>query len=489
MELFVTLDPSLLSRFRAQPILKSCRLGRTTSHIEQGILFDSEDLALQKRGISVTVIREGKRVVEVIRRGDGKAAAQNRSTDRLEIAPAPLPELPQIALQPRFRYRLTRSFCLIGGNHWQAEMHIERGDLWPTPDLEGPATAFCQISFHLLQGHGAPLAALLRALAETLPLRLTSGQAWDAAHDALRPGARKAVKAKPPPLPPDCANRQALRLIGRAGLAHLLANQACLLDNGDPEAVHQARVALRRLRSALSLFKPLLNDPESEAVRGELRWMQHCLGAARDNDVLLADIILPLERLYHGEPGYAALIGEIGRRRQEARSAMREQLKTPRFTQCLLRLACWIEEVGHDHPLRDTPLRNLALATLTRRYRQVRKRMMHFHALDETARHACRIEVKKLRYALDFFSGVLADGRSQKFSAQLAALQDRLGRLNDIATARHSLQQIVLSSGQAELGWAAGQIAGWHQHRVADLLDQAWEGWHAMEKLPPFWIK
>lgn len=488
MELFVTLDPSLLPRLRAQPILKSCRLGRTTSQAEQGILFDSADLALLGHGISVTVIRQGSHAVEVIRRGDGKPALQNRPGESMEILPAPLPELPHITLQARFRYRLSRSLCLIGGNHWQAEMRIECGDLWAAPEADDSATAFCLIAFRLLYGHGAPLTALLRALAENLPLRPASGQPWAAAHDALKSGKRSAVKAKPPPLPFDCGNQQALKLIGRTCLAHLLANQACLLENGDPEAVHQARVALRRLRSALSLFKSMLNDPESEAVRSGLRWMQQCLGATRDHDVLLADIIVPLERLYHSEPGYDALTTEIGRRRQEAFDAMRDQLKTPRFAQCLVRLACWIEEVAQDHPLKQAPLRTLALATLARRYRRVRKRMMHFHALDETGRHACRIEVKKLRYALDFCSGLLADRRARKFSAQLASLQDCLGRLNDIATARQSLQQIALSSGVAEIGWAAGQIAGWHQHLVAELLNQAWDGWHAVEKLPHFWI-
>ena len=65
-------------------------------------------------------------------------------------------------------------------------------------------------------------------------------------------------------------------------------NEMVLERHADDAALHQARVALRRLRSALSIWRDLLDDPVGETLRGELRWLSGVLGAARDLDVLIA---------------------------------------------------------------------------------------------------------------------------------------------------------------------------------------------------------
>ena len=480
MELFLGLDPALLPRFRAQPILKAYRLGRSKTSSEQGVLFDSETLALRKRGISVTILRRGRSFVESIQRGEEPPSFRRVATQDPPAAPADQPDL---LLVPIFDYRLTRAVSLVGGPRWQAEMTIEQGDV----NGRHRRAAYCRVSFRLLDGNAAPLIALLQALAEKLPLRLMSGRAWTAAFDCLRDRGPQPVKAKLPPLPEDCSNRQALRLIAHAGLEHLLANQDSLFDSGDPEAIHQMRVALRRLRSALSLFKPMLNDPQSQALRAELRWMQQTLGGARDGDVLLTEIVQPLERLYQFTPGYEGLVERIEQMRQAERQAMLKEVAAPRFGQSLLRLACWIEEAGQGQAMAEEPVKSFAQSVIDRRYRQLRKRMADFLSLDEIGRHLCRIQAKKLRYAIEFFGKLMSDRGSQKFIAELAALQDGLGHLNDIAVGFRILQRIGQQAEQAETAFVAGLVAGWHQNSVGDMVERAWDQWHEVEKLPRFW--
>jgi triphosphatase len=389
MDLFISVDPADLQRFRASAILKSCRLGksRTSAHV-------------------------------------------------------------------------TRT--PIGGAKWRAEMSV---------DTTGPA---CRIGFTLLEGSAAPLSMLLQALAERVPLRLANG---------AEPPDQPFVKAKLPALPAGASNGEALRLIAAACLAHLTSNHHCLLASGAPESIHQMRVALRRLRSALSLFKAMLHDPHSQALRAELRWMQQCLGAARDADVLIAEILAPVEREFGSARGLHELVKLVEQRRKSDRAAMLAEVKSPRFTKGLLRLACWLE----DMPPADGPVRELALDTLNRRYRRVRKQMSRFHKLDEAGRHDVRIQIKKLRYSIDFFGGLISDRRAAKMTGQLAALQEVFGHLNDIASGNRLLHQIASQSAAPNISWAAGLVTGWHQNRVDDLLRQAWNLWHELEKTPAFW--
>jgi len=428
MELFVTVDPAQLPRLRAQSIIKSCRLGRSKSWSEQGEIAASPD-------------------------------------------------------SPAFAYDAAMTSTPLGGSKWQAEMISEKLDI-KSYDKEG---RFCRVGFRLIEGGAAPLASLLQALADRVPLRLAPQQRWAGAFALLRDAPPAPSKGKTPVMTAETGNAAALRAIARASLAHLLANLHCLEATGAPEAIHQMRVALRRLRSAMSLFRALLHDPQSQSLRTELRWMQQVLGAARDKDVLMAEILEPVDQLFHSAPGYRALCAQIEATRQADRAAMLTEIKGKRFAKSLLRLACWLEQVGAGDPVGEEPVRRLALATLNRRHRRVRKHMAQFHTLDETGRHECRIEIKKLRYAIDFFGGVISDRRSSKMLTQLASLQDVLGLLNDIASAGRTLQHIAKESADRDVAWAAGMVAGWHKNRTDDLLDQAWNLWREVEKIPPFW--
>ena len=437
MNLFVSLDPADLPRFRAQTILKSCRLGSSQTRVERGPVCETEDfLALRQQF--------GKPLEE-----------QSIQTTRSPI----------------------------GGAKWRAEMSVESAEL----DAGDKMARTCRVGFHLIEGGMAPLAALLMGLADRVPLQLANGSRWDAAFEQLRDGPPPPVKAKAPSLAANIGNAHALKLIARASLAHLMANHHCLLATGAPESIHQMRVALRRLRSAMSLFKIMLQDPQSQDLAEELRWMQGCLGMARDGDVLMSELLAPLDQEFHGAPGFDKLMRLADERRKANRQVLQADMSSPRFNKCLLRLACWIEEVGRHHPLAEEPVKELALATLDKRYKRVKKQMALFHSLDEEERHRVRIQVKKLRYSIDFFGGIISDRRAAKMTAQLAEVQEAFGQLNDIASGTRLLQSIAERAPAPEVSWAAGLVAGWHRKRVDDLLNQAWTLWHELERTPPFW--
>src|SRR5207344_41549 len=90
------------------------------------------------------------------------------------------------------------------------------------------------------------------------------------------------VKAIAPALQPAMTVTQAFRTIVFSCIAHLQANERGLLETDDPEYLHQARVALRRLRSALSVFNRAFPRALFEELVVDLRWLGSCLGPARD---------------------------------------------------------------------------------------------------------------------------------------------------------------------------------------------------------------
>ena len=372
-------------------------------------------------------------------------------------------------------YRLIRSIYDLAGTAWSAEMIVSHGTLDQTP--------FCFIDFRLIDGPGASLCALLQALADAIPFSVSLIELAD-----LVPGHHPAsVKSKPPPLTPGMNAAEAFSQIAVSAYAHLLVNHDCLIRRDAAESIHQMRVALRRLRSAMTMFKEMLTDPASETLRTELRWLQQILGAARDWDVLLADTVAPLEQLLGNLAGYERLCALIAERRQQARARALAELARPRLAKLMLLLAFWTDRAGIDHPSAHRPVSDLARAILDKRHRKVRREMTRFSDLSVEGRHQCRIDIKKLRYAVDFFAGLYPVRRGQRLLPLLASLQDRLGTLNDVAIAHDKLEVLVMEDGSAELAWAAGQLIGWHSGRAGRLLGQIHDDWLAVERVPPFW--
>jgi len=372
-------------------------------------------------------------------------------------------------------YRLNRSTYALAGGSWSAAMIVSHGEVGAEP--------FCFVDIRLLEGPGAQLCALLQALAELVPFAVSRLDL-----PLLLPGhLPAAIKSRPPPLDAAMTAAQAFGQIAASAFAHLAANHDCLRLRDTADSIHQMRVALRRLRSAMSMFKEMLDGPETESLRDEWRWLQQTLGAARDWDVLLADTVAPMRETLGGLAGYERLCALIADRRQRARAVALAELAAPRLPKLMLRLGLWIESAGKDSPLGAKPVAELARLILDKRHRRVRREMARFPELSIEGRHQCRIDIKKLRYAVDFFASLYPVKRGQRLLPLLAALQDRLGALNDVAVAREKLEALVLQDGSADLAWAAGQLVGWHAGHSGRLLEQVQRDWSAVEKTPAFW--
>lgn len=280
------------------------------------------------------------------------------------------------------------------------------------------------------------------------------------------------ARARGPDLRGISSPSAAFRKIALDCLAHLQLNHAGAVIGSDPEYVHQMRVATRRLRAALRMFRPILRAEFEEELAQPLRELMRRLGEARDLDVLVGEIVTPVSRAIPGDPRLTDLSNAIGTRQIAARESIRRNLQQAGYGQLLLsaerhlQLPPFVAAPGEDGG--ETDLLQFA----DRRLRRLLKRV---HALAESARidhppslHELRIAIKRLRYAIEFFGPLMPAKTGSAVIKRLAELQDDLGQLNDLANAGTLL--MVCAGTDPQLREAVTLVGGWHGPRHAELL-------------------
>ena len=289
----------------------------------------------------------------------------------------------------------------------EIELTIDKGKV----EAGRHSSPLCEVELELKRGESAELFKLARMLAEEVPVQLAVKSKAEHGYALIAGGAPEAVKAAPVALTPAYSRQAAFQAIARACLHQLVANRPAM-QSGDPEGLHQMRVALRRLRAAISLFADMLVDPQTEEMKTQLKWITQELGPARELDVFVKRVVRPVTDGKPNGPGAALLAKEL---QQSARMPLPapERPSNPRAFAILFstrrtgsRLAA-----GRAIPtispaaLRERPIVAAAADELRRRWKKIMKVGAQLHALDPQRRHKMRIQAKKLRYASEFFAG------------------------------------------------------------------------------------
>jgi len=245
----------------------------------------------------------------------------------------------------------------------------------------------------------------------------------------------------------------ALRAIVRSCIEHYLPNAAELAaGTGQPEHVHQARVALRRLRTALRLFGDwsVAVDAEWEPALAEL-FAQ--LGQARDRDVL-AETLLP-ELLAAGAPSIELPSDDAGSAATDAACAARNV----GLILDLIKFSQGAAPRGEDAGLASAPvsLRALVRPRLKRLHKRLKKDAEVFLSVDDTQRHRTRKRLKRLRYGLDLTASLLAPKALRRCLESLGPAQEALGLHNDLIVAEAAFREQLQIDARAwfALGWLA----------------------------------
>lgn len=416
---------------------------------QRSIYFDTPDRTLSKAGFSLRIRRSGRKRTQTIKADGASAAGLFARSEWERPARNDTPALDDTTpiravlgdaadtITPVFEVQIERRTWIISEGDTTIELVLDRGEA-----VAGDRrSSICEIELELKQGDPAALFALAHRIDATAPVRLGVLSKADRGY-RLTEQAVKMVKAEPVILADDITAAQAFRQIVQACMRQFRLNEAQLLVDRDPAALHQARVALRRLRSAFSIFKPMIGDAGAN-LREELRWLASELGDARNLDVLLD----------RARPG--SLHDRIAAARETAYDRVGDVLASARVRGLMLGLAewiagdTWIGAVGSD-AAGDRPAREFAITALDRFRRKVKKGGRDLAGTDDEARHELRKDTKKLRYAAEFFTTLFERKRDRRrykrFIAALEALQDQLGALNDLATAPDVLIRLGVAS-------------------------------------------
>ncbi len=509
IELKGTIRSEHLGRVKDLPAIKKRTVGRAKSKKLVTVYFDTPDHALRRLGLSLRVRKVGRAYVQCVKQAHKKLGGILVRTEWEGPVPSQDPAISVIEdkvlrrqirrvgvehLQPVFRTDVQRSSRTLKFDDGStASIDIDVGDIL-AGDVSEPIGEF---ELELETGAPERIFELASEIGKAVPFRLAALSKASRGYAILTgdgPQPQKYVKVK---LAKDATVEQVLTELVQHCLDHLQANEAVALTTDDTEGVHQMRVALRRLRAALRIFKPYLPRDQYGWAVTEAKWLTDELSAARAWDVFTDEFLAPVARLYGEEHGFDALMAAVEQARQQGRQRARDAIGTERYTEFLLHLSAWLSsQAWRDQPVTERttrlldPIGDHCVKLLQKRDRNVRRQGRDIANLSETALHELRLAVKRLRYAVDFFESLYPKKQAKAYRRHLAGLQDGLGYLNDVAAADTLLRELALTGGdQAAPVWAhaGGLTVGWHRHAAIAAKDRLVEDMAAFLRAKPFW--
>jgi triphosphatase len=504
IELKLRMAPAALERVGRHPLLA----GKDAEFVQmlEAIYFDTPDFDLQRKGASLRVRRESGHWIQTVKWAGGvRGGLHERNELEVEV-PGPTPDCEKIvhpdldplfrsahltgALRAVFETHITRSSRMITVDGATLEASLDRGEIRSGERTE----AVSELELELKDGAAPALFRLALNLAAKAPVHLENRSKAQRGY-ALSRGERLAPqRASPPALDAGMSVGDAFAAIAWSTLAHLQANEQGVLAGGDPEFLHQMRVALRRLRSAFSAFAAALPDAARAPVVAELKWLGGALAPARDWDVFVTETLPPLNRAFENRPALSTLASEAVRLRSIAQRDMRRAVRSRRYQKVLITLASWLTTRGWlEHAdagaraVLNSPVRSYAQSELEARYERVRKRGRKVEQLGAEALHELRIAIKKLRYSIDFFAGLFAPDAVRTLRSRLSRLQDILGTINDASTMQSLLAQGYAEGRAAAATEARGMLLGWSAGRAEALRTDLNRAWKAFRRSQTFW--
>jgi triphosphatase len=491
------------------------RLGEGIKRHLISVYFDTGKRALRKRGLTLRTRSDGKRRVQTVKAADTTSAyifdrlewETKIEGDKLDLKAASRTPVGDVLhgsradglLVPIFETVVDRTTWRVKQDGSEIEVALDEGHV----SAHGSTQPIAELELELKCGSPTDLFALARSLDRVKHLEIGVLSKSERGFALADGGEPNSFKAEPIALRPNLSVAQAFQIIARACVRHFRINEPLLIASRSAEPLHQARGAIRRLRSALSLFEPIVTDNINQRLKRSLRDVSHQFGEARNLDVYIAQIkVRDADEGGQLPPFALNPVTQAQTERERAYERVINTLQSKRFRQFMQDLVAWIQAGPwrtSDEPERQTArnqnIEDFAAGVLERRWRKLKQHGRHLERLSPEQRHRIRIEAKKLRYACEFFTGLLADGRHRKryqvFITALGDLQARLGDLNDILNGNEIAAELASHKATPARRSHARHAAGGHlddqDKRTAALLISACETHQRFSDVKPFW--
>lgn len=451
--------------------------------------FDTPDLALRAKGISLRLRRAGRSGEQTVKfsgsfslglaeRPEFNATYAGRVPDLARFPEDVAAELTKLVdgrpLVPLFSMRVTRKRWDIstpGGD--VVEMALDRG----AATAGSRRADIREVEFELLSGDRRALFEVARPALAGIAFHFSTHAKSDLGYALLEGeiGTAEPATAVDADIDDDMSVEMALQLVLRSCAQQISANVAALRVGNDPEGAHQLRVGLRRLRTALKIFASVMAPGTADALASEARRLSAEVAATRDMDVLIDELVAPLDG---GD--MSALIELLEKRRKAARVRLAAVLADQSLGDFLIDLLAFTEargwlsmdDIGQSLGL-AAPIEPFAEHLIGRLRRKVEKLGRDPEALSPDERHELRKRFKRLRYAYDFFEPLMPKSTRRKLLPRVKAAQDVLGVLNDIHMAHLMLDDVHAVGPKAgAVERAIGYCLGWHSARAKSIWER-----------------
>ncbi|MBP1764570.1 MAG: hypothetical protein H6Q65_1628 [Firmicutes bacterium] len=395
-------------------------------------------------------------------------------------------------LEAIFATRFTRyKRDLVVSDGSQIEFVVDLGEIL----AGGQKEMIAEVELELKKGSPSAVLTVGAELAKLFPVRVEprskyfralqlAGMADTAKEDSSTTPAYRFHGKEP-------AQEELLRLLTALLIEVMNAEEQFSTYSEDPETLHQLRIALRRLRSALSFTKPLLAPEKYEQYQELLRQQGRETGYLREIDVTAASWQEVLRRKSFSVSGRFWLDEVLADERQAAWTKCSAALDKGAATALYLALWAWlageIERLEQVNQQNDQPLQVFVQGRVRDWLENILQMEKDLDFSDPDSLHALRILGKKLRYMLEIFSDLL--DRTSKLTERLKKLQDGLGSIRDIQLTAELFKQWLQSRSSRALHRDAGLLMGWQACELQGRQAELWDDWQRFRKAARKWLK
>ncbi|HRD91100.1 MAG TPA: CYTH and CHAD domain-containing protein [Accumulibacter sp.] len=465
-ELNLSLTPGVASRLARHRLLSDAK------PLRQRVVktyYDTPDQRLRRERVVVGYRKQGRHWLSSVKRvssPDGRGAERRQwemsgtfgDLDFSHVDDGSLREWLESLrndLRPAFTTSFTRrAWVLEPRDGVRIELALDRGWI----EAEGRRQPICEVGLELLAGGVADLFSAAGELQAELALHPEPASKFQRGYGVLADQALQVVKAAPVDTDAGMTVIAGFRTIALACLRHLQSNEKGVCESDNPEFVHQARVAIRRLRSAIRVWKPRL--PEAFVADYDPLWqaLARQLGETRNWDVFLAETLPTIIAAFPECPQADQLASYARRRCAVNRQVAGSALSSGEYSRLLLDFTAAVLALPERENRR---LDVFAPRCLDKRAGKVWQLAQEALTSDATARHRLRVAYKRLRYALEFFAPLFPGELLRNYHLSASGLQEMLGQLNDLAVARELIEEALPGApGEGILRWLEARSDG-----------------------------
>ena len=275
---------------------------------------------------------------------------------------------------------------------------------------------------------------------------------------------------------------------------HVIDNAPPVMDHGDVEGIHQMRVGIRRLDSAMTAFRGAVEWPDRTPLHTELKWLRRTLGTARDVDVFALEVLPEIRRSVDVNGEIDDIVHTVEEFREQRHGLVKAALLSDRFDRMREDLDLWIRTASWrgttDRRRRkrlDTPVAKLSRKALDRLEQKAWSRGYDLSELTPGQRHRTRLRLKKLRYAAESFRSLYDPGDAQRYLRRLKKVQGKLGAMNDAETARSVLAQATQDYPNVIRAPGLQLLAQWQESQTRRLTGAGTKACRKLSAMHPFW--